>query len=449
MTYANIFPIIANIFIRTMRLTMTQRLTVTLSTSPANEAWGEKNTLTSNGQGFTIHITSDSVKDNLVVIQKGARKIQSNGVEHVSFDGQWDKEQQWAFYLGFVTAKHTQTVQWSDEHASELMKMQMAFDWTRKMTNLPPQDVYPLSLANQTVEFISQLAPEHVTSEVVVGDDLLKQGWIGTHSVGRASAHPPVLLTLDYNPTGDDNAPVNYALIGKGITFDSGGYSIKASEGMVSMKCDMGGAATVAGALALAISQGLDKRVKLILCCAENLIAGNAYKLGDVLTYKNGTTVEIVNTDAEGRVVLADGLLHAQELGAEKIIDAATLTGAAMAALGSDYNALFALDQDMSLKAQQAAKEVNEGAWPLPLEKFHQNHCPSAYADTANSRPQKGGGTGGASNAAGFLSRFVENDGKNWLHMDLAGAFLNSPTDKYAAGATAMGVRTIAKLISE
>ena len=132
------------------------------------------------------------------------------------------------------------------------------------------------------------------------------------------------MLELDFNPGKDPKAPVAAALVGKGITFDSGGYSMKTSQGMLTMKHDMGGAAIVTGALALAILRGLDKRVKLILCCAENLVSGHAYKLGDILTYKNGTTVEVVNTDAEGRLILADGLQLAGESGAPLIIDAAT-----------------------------------------------------------------------------------------------------------------------------
>ena len=123
-------------------------------------------------------------------------------------------------------------------------------------------------------------------------------------------------------------------LVGKGITFDSGGYSMKSSAGMFDMKCDMGGAAVVAGALALAIEQGLTKRIKLFLCCAENMVSSYAYKLGDIITYKNGITMEVANTDAEGRIVLADGLLAAGETGAPVIIDAATLTGAAVGAMG-------------------------------------------------------------------------------------------------------------------
>jgi PepB aminopeptidase len=216
---------------------------------------------------------------------------------------------------------------------------------------------------------------------------------------------------------------------------------------MVTMKCDMGGAATVTAALALAILQGLNKRVQLILCCAENLISGGAFKLGDILTYKNGVTVEIVNTDAEGRLVLADGLQKAAEASPQLIINAATLTGAAVNALGTEYNAVFALDKALAQRVLGYAEQVQEGAWQLPLEKWHQGQCPSAYADTANSRPIKGGGTGGASNAAGFLSRFVPNDGKGWVHLDLAAAFQGSATGFWSAGATGVGIRLVAQTL--
>ncbi|MFT6529629.1 MAG: PepB aminopeptidase [Psychrosphaera sp.] len=426
---------------------MSDILNVTVSKQAAPAQWGTNTAISMNADGHVIHITHTDYKSQLSTIQASARKIQSMGVNAVALAETWDIEQQWSFYLGFMTAKGGQTVVWAEGDTKELDNRKLTYDWSKKVTNLSPQDMYPLALANSAINLITELAPDCVTHEIVMGDDLLEAGWVGLHSVGRASIHPPVMLTLDYNPSKDPQAPISTALVGKGITFDSGGYSIKTSEGMLTMKCDMGGAATVTAALALAISRGLNKRVKLILCCAENLIGGNAYKLGDILTYKNGTTVEIVNTDAEGRIVLADGLLHAGELKAERVIDAATLTGAAMMAVGSEYNAVFGLDKPFVSQGLHAAELEFEGAWALPLEKFHQQSCPSAYADTANSRPQKGGGMGGASNAAGFLSRFVANEGQNWLHFDLAGAFVASGTDKYAPGATGLGVRTIARIL--
>lgn len=203
----------------------------------------------------------------------------------------------------------------------------------------------------------------------------------------------------------------------------------------------------VTGALALAISRGLDKRVKLILCCAENLVSGHAFKLGDILTYKNGISVEIQNTDAEGRLVLADGLLAASESGAAHILDAATLTGAAKTALGRDYNAVFALDEAEQVRALAAARAEHEKAWPLPLESWHAGQLTSAFADLGNVASAEG--TAGATTAAAFLSRFVRDEGKGWVHLDLAASYQKSGNDLWATGAKGHGLRTIARWLQE
>ncbi|MBB1370261.1 aminopeptidase PepB [Pseudoalteromonas sp. SR45-4] len=429
---------------------MSEKFVVQLSEQSAPSHWGENASLSFNEHGATVHLSEQETLKN---VQKAARTIATQGVKAVELTGDtWCTESQWAFYQGFVTPKSLNGVTFVDNTQSdikELGNLKTSAIWAREMVNGTADDIYPESLAEKAAEFIQSLAPEHVSYQIIKGDALLEQQWIGIHAVGRGSVRPPVLLELDYNPTGDANAPVSAALVGKGITFDSGGYSIKSSEGMLGMKCDMGGAATVTAGLALAINRGIEKRIKLFLCCAENLISGHAYKLGDILTYKNGTTVEIVNTDAEGRLVLADGLMAAGESGAPLIIDAATLTGAALVAVGQEYNALFALDKELVREVEDFASQEMEAAWPLPLEKWHQQNCPSAYADTANSRAQKGGGYGGASNAAGFLSRFVANDGKGWVHIDLAAAFNMSSTNQWAAGATTQGMRTVARTLLE
>lgn len=423
-------------------------LRISLSAEPSAGAWGEKALLSYQEDGAVIHYSGDYP---LRRIQQAARQLQSQGATQANLEGDgWSYERQWAFYCGFAATMKPVELKWAsiDEDELELLNARrQCSDWVRQVVNATPEDMYPEKLAADAVEFLTSIAGDKISHELLVGDQLLEHGWIGTHSVGRASSRPPVMLTLDFNPTGDADAPVAACLVGKGITFDSGGYSLKSSAGMVTMKCDMGGAATVTAALGYAIEQGLRQRVRLILCCAENMVAGNAYKLGDVLTYKNGLTVEVVNTDAEGRLVLADGLIAASETKAPLIIDAATLTGAAMMAVGTDYNALFGLDKDLLLHAQQLSELVSEPAWPLPLEKWHQANCPSYYADTANSRAQKGGGMGGASNAAAFLSRFVDTDSSRWIHFDLAACFRDSADSRWAAGATGLGVANIAALL--
>ena len=433
---------------------MSNQVIVQLSheAAPAYLATGTK--LNLKGNSITIHIEG-SPQDNLRNIQQCARKIEGLGVEHAKLEGElWCYASQKAFANGFTCVGKLAAVSFCGE-ADTVAKLEnnlAVLAWSRDLIHQTPHDLYPETLAAQVIEFITAQAadPSMVTAQVIKGEELLAHGWTGTHTVGRGSVHAPAMLVLDYNPSLDDNAKVDYCLVGKGITFDSGGYSLKPSAGMFSMKGDMGGAATVSGALALAIRSGLNKRVKLILCCAENMVSGGAYKLGDIITYKNGTSVEIANTDAEGRLVLADGLLHAQEIGEQQgvmpvIINAATLTGAAVMALGGEYTALFSLDDELTARVTQAADSVFEPVWRLPLAKFHQGKCPSAFADTANSNVAKGGGAGGASNAAGFLSRFAPEQG--WLHMDLAADYNENATGLWAAGATGQGINTIAELL--
>ena len=435
--------------------------TVLDKTSTAN--WQNKNLVQLIGNAIYIdtnantdtntNAKTDANQQDLLLreIQQAARKIETLGVTQATLAGDnWGEHQQWAFALGFTCVDKLTNVEFTGEKSliSRLTEKLKVFAWSRDLTNQTPSQLVPLTLAKLASDYIKSQAPEQVSIETISGEALEKAGWVGIYNVGKGSVNPPCLVTIDYNPTGDVNAPVAASLVGKGITFDSGGYSIKSSAGMFDMKCDMGGAAVVSGGLALAIRQGLGKRVKLFLCCAENMISSNAFKLGDILTYNNGVTVEIANTDAEGRLVLADGLLAAAQTGSALIIDAATLTGAAIMATGADYTALFALDQKLVDKVKQSAAHVKEPVWQLPLEPWHQNKCSSAFADTANSTIQKGGGAGGASNAAGFLTRFVDNAGQGWLHMDLAAAYHGSANHLYGAGATGQGIATIAHLLT-
>ncbi|RMH38429.1 MAG: aminopeptidase PepB [Gammaproteobacteria bacterium] len=392
--------------------------------------------------GFIITQTAERA------IQKAARSLANLGIRRVSLLGEgWSLMRQWHFYLGFWTPRHGADIAFPTLSSAEERKREdwiQAVQWTRRMINMSAEDMTPEALAEEAINFIRSYSAS-VSAKVIKGEALAEAGYVGLWSVGRGSERPPVLLTLDYNPKNTEQ--VDVALVGKGITFDSGGYSIKSSQGMLTMRMDMGGAATVTGALGLAIAQGLQKRVRLILCCAENLISGRAYKLGDILTYRNGQTVEIVNTDAEGRLVLADGLIDASQSGAPLIVDAATLTGAAVTAVGTDYNAVFALDQSVRDKFLQTAEATGELHWPLPLAEFHRDACPSTFADTMNSRPVKGGGPAGASNAAGFLSRFVRDNGKGWLHIDLAACDAPSGSPLWPEGGTGHGVRTIAEFL--
>ncbi|OWS73231.1 aminopeptidase PepB [Pantoea sp. VS1] len=424
----------------------TQPMTITLSSQAADARWGEKALLSSNESGMTIHLTG---ADALMSIQRAGRKLDGQGIRHVALSGEgWDLEKCWAFWQGFRSPKGQRQVEWptlSEADQAEFDRRLKIVDWVRDTINLPAEDLSPEQLAHSAIDLISEAGGDAVSYRIIKGEDLREQGYAGIHTVGRGSTRPPVLLTLDFNPGGDDSTPVYACLVGKGITFDTGGYSLKQSAFMDSMKSDMGGAATVTGALALAIARGLDKRVKLFLCCADNMVSGNAFRLGDIIRYRNGKSVEVMNTDAEGRLVLADGLIDASEQRPQLLIDAATLTGAAKTALGNDYHALFTFDDVLAESLLGSALSENEAFWRLPLAEFHRNHLPSNFADLNNIA--SAAHAAGASSAAAFLSWFVSNYQQGWLHIDCSATYRKSAVDQWSAGATGLGVRTIANLL--
>ncbi|NMP15680.1 aminopeptidase PepB [Thalassotalea sp. Y01] len=429
---------------------MTKTAIIKLSTATPDN-WQASSSISFHNDEIHIHIT-DVIDKDLRAIQQAGRKIETLGVANAKLDGEhWCESSQWAFAQGFSKVGKLENVEFSGDESQlkRLNDKQASYAWARDLINQTPSNLVPETLCQSALMYIKELAPDDVSAEIISGDNLELDGWVGIYNVGKGSINDPGMLIIDYNPSKNEAEPVHATLVGKGITFDSGGYSIKPSAGMFSMKCDMGGAATVTAAMALAIKSGLKKRIKLILCCAENMISGYAYKLGDILHYKNGMSVEIANTDAEGRLVLADGLIKASEFESDMIIDAATLTGAAMMATGGEYNAVFALDQEIANKTLAVAAEHNDPAWQLPLAPFHQNKCPSSFADTANSTTQKGGGAGGASNAAGFLARFVPNQGKGWLHLDLSACYNEHASGLWAAGATGSGIATITALLMQ
>lgn len=415
-----------------------------LSDLPAAKQWGKDALISANSDGITLHYKA---AHRLNAIQRGGRQLDNQGIKQVTLAGEhWDLEACWHFWQGFRNAKQQNQVTWpilGKVEQQELQRRLNIIDWVRQTINLAPAELSPLDLANQAAELLTSLS-DKVTYTIVQGEALKAEQYMGIYTVGKGSTRPPALLTLDYNPSGEANAPVLACLVGKGITFDSGGYSLKPSNFMLSMKSDMGGAATATGALALAIARGLTKRVKLILCCADNLVSGDAFKLGDIITYQNGKTVEIENTDAEGRLVLADGLLYADKQKARFIIDCATLTGAAKVAVGNDYHSLLTFDSDFAERLLQCAEREHEAFWRLPLAEFHRSQIPSSFADISNCGAPD---TAGASTAAAFLSYFVEHYKQNWLHIDCSATYRKSSTTLWAKGATGVGVRTLANIL--
>lgn len=423
-----------------------QFMPVYLSHEAADAVWGEKALLSTSSEGMTIHLTGNG---KLGAIQRAGRKIDGQGIKNVKLAGEgWDLERSWSFWQGFRGPKGERKVEWATLEQNEQQELQSRLkiiDWVRDTINMPAEELGPEQLVKRTVDLFCGLSCDAVSYRIVKGEALREQGYMGIHTVGRGSAREPALLALDYNPTGNPDAPVLASLVGKGITFDSGGYSIKQSAFMDSMKSDMGGAATIAGALALAISRGLQQRVKLFLCCADNLISGKAFKLGDIIRYRNGKTVEVMNTDAEGRLVLADGLIDAEAQNPQIIIDCATLTGAAKTALGNDYHALFSFDDELANTLLSCADKENDPFWRLPLAEFHRSQLPSNFAELNN--VAGAAYSAGASTAAAFLSHFVKNYQKGWLHIDCSATYRKGAVDQWSAGATGLGVRAIANLL--
>ncbi|MDG6406497.1 aminopeptidase PepB [Glaesserella parasuis] len=422
---------------------------ITLSLTAAPEVWGKNAILSANDQGMTIHL----VKDELTTIQQAARKIKNQNILNVALTGEgWGLEQCWAFHQGFVSVKNAGSVTYPalNEQQTEFDARLACSSFTRDIINEPSDRLTPEVLAHKAAEFILHQADKYVgkgkvSFEIVAREALNERGYHGIWTVGKGSAHLPAMLQLDYNPTGNPDAPVLACLVGKGITFDTGGYSLKPSDSMSTMRTDMGGAALVTGALGFAIARGLKQRVKLYLCCAENMVSSRAFKLGDIITYRNGVTAEVLNTDAEGRLVLADGLIEASKQKPQFIVDCATLTGAAKVAVGNDYHSVLSMDDQLVARLFEAAKAENEPFWRLPFEEFHRAQISSSFADIANIGSVPVGA--GTSTATAFLSYFVENYQQNWLHIDCSATFRKTASDLWAAGATGIGVKTLGNLL--
>ncbi|HEV2065561.1 MAG TPA: leucyl aminopeptidase, partial [Thermomicrobiales bacterium] len=281
----------------------------------------------------------------------------------------------------------------------------------RDLVSAPASDLNPETMAAQA----AAIAEEQGLEITVLGvKDLERLGAGAILAVGKGSVVPPSLIHLVYRPDGEVTGPP-VGLVGKCITFDTGGYSIKIGEGMLQMKTDMAGGAAVLGAMSALRDLGIRREVHGVICAAENMISGAAFRPGDVLTAMNGVTIEILSTDAEGRLVLADGLVYTARQGVSELIDLATLTGAAAVALG-DTTALFANDDRVAGSLIEASALVGERTWRMPLVQDYKTRLKGDIADLKNT----GGRPGGAIIAALFLEHFSE--GLPWAHLDIAGS---------------------------
>ncbi|MEX2140249.1 MAG: leucyl aminopeptidase [Pirellulales bacterium] len=307
----------------------------------------------------------------------------------------------------------------------------------RRLVNEPPQEIYPESFAARAREVAQSCG-----LEIDVWDEKrLEQERCGSLlAVARGSNRAPRLVILRYRGAAAD-APT-LAIVGKGVTFDSGGLSLKTPEGMLTMKCDMAGAATMLAAMQAIAQLKLPCNVVGLAGLVENMTGPGAYKLGDVLHARSGKTIEVHNTDAEGRLVLADVLNVAVETGAAKIIDLATLTGACVVALGQDVVGVMTNDQSWCDTVMAAAGRCGEPCWQLPMFPEYDEQIKSEVADIKNVGE---GRWGGAISAAKFLEQFVEK--KPWVHLDIAGpAFVEKPKPWTDGGASGVFVRTLVEI---
>jgi leucyl aminopeptidase len=311
-------------------------------------------------------------------------------------------------------------------------------NFTRDLVNEPGNRMTPTILAERA----RKMAQEVGLKCEVFGADKIKELKMGAFwSVAQGSDEPPALIVLRYEPAGAPEKPV-LGLVGKGITFDTGGISIKPADNMEKMKYDMAGGAAMLGAMrAIAL---LKPKVKVIaiVCATENMPSGKAQKPGDVQIAMSGKSIEIINTDAEGRLVLADGLHYAKQLGCTHLIDAATLTGAVVVALGYINAGIFANDEAMYERFQKALDRAGEKFWRMPLDEEYKDIIRSGIADIMNS----GGRWGGAITAAMFLKEFAEDT--PWLHLDIAGtAWMEDNKPWIAKGPSGIAVRSLVEFV--
>ncbi|MBU2892058.1 leucyl aminopeptidase family protein [Colwellia sp. D2M02] len=302
---------------------------------------------------------------------------------------------------------------------------------TRDLINIPAADMMPEHLSQAT----QQLADEFGAQvNHIIGDSLLEQNYPTIHAVGRASVHKPRLIDLTW---GDDNHP-QITLVGKGVCFDSGGLDIKPAAGMRNMKKDMGGSAHVLGLAHLIMAHNLPVKLRVLIPAVENAVSSNALRPGDVVTTRKGITVEIHNTDAEGRLVLCDALAEANNDKPELIIDFATLTGAMRVALGTELPGFFSTNDQIAADITQAGSAISDPVWRMPLHSAYDDLLSSTIADMTNCPSVP---FGGAITAALYLDKFVDDD-IDWLHFDIMGFNIRNLSGR-PIGGEAFGIRAV------
>ncbi len=325
-----------------------------------------------------------------------------------------------------------------EKAANEAQIIGESQNFTRDLVNEPSNRMTPTILADRAKKMCAEVG---LKCEVF-GADKIKEMKMGAFwSVAQGSDEPPALIVMKYEPAGAPEKPV-LGLVGKGITFDTGGISIKPADGMEKMKYDMAGGATMIGAMRAIVLLKPKVKVIGIVCATENMPSGKAQKPGDVQIAMSGKSIEIINTDAEGRLVLADGLHYAKQLGCTHLVDAATLTGAVVVALGYNNAGIFTNDDDMYNRIHNANASAGEKMWRLPLDDEYKEQIRSSIADIMNT----GGRWGGAITAAMFLKEFAEET--PWIHLDIAGtAWMEDQKPWIAKGPSGIALRSLVEFV--
>lgn len=334
------------------------------------------------------------------------------------------------------------TLTWPEGVAPDRVLSEIhAIGLVRDLINTPASDMGPSQLADAAKDLAEACSAKF---SVIVGDDLLKENYPAVHAVGRASAEAPRLIDMVW---GDEDAP-KVTLVGKGVCFDTGGLDLKPSSGMKLMKKDMGGSAHVLGLAAMIMDAALPVRLRVLIPAVENSVDGSAMRPLDVVPTRKGLTIEIGNTDAEGRVILADALAEAVSENPDLIIDCATLTGAARVALGTEVPALFCNDDEMAAGILANCAMTSDPLWRMPLWHGYKIQVDGKVADVTNAPD---GGYGGAITAALFLERFVQPDSgeaPSWAHIDMMAWNLSSRPGR-PEGGEAMGIRALYAYLAE
>ena len=357
-------------------------------------------------------------------------------VEHINykFDKYFSKKKEEFLEVSYLTDKKAPKL----IEGYELAKIS---NIVKDLVNEQAEVLNPKELADRAIKLGKEFGFE---VEILDEKKAQKLGMTAYLAVARAAHHRPYVIVMRYK--GDAKSKYTYGLVGKGLTYDTGGLSLKPTESMLTMRCDMGGAATMIGAMCSIAKMKLKKNVTCVVTACENSIGPNAYRPGDILTAMNGKTIEVTNTDAEGRLTLADALTYiVRKEKVNEVIDAATLTGAVMVALGEDVTGVFTNDDKMARKIIDASENWNEYFWQMPMFDIFKKNLKSSYADMQNTGVRWGGST----NAAKFLEEFI--DDTKWVHLDIAGTAWASGANPYYSqkGATGQVFRTVYSYIKD